>query len=921
MTEKERKAAAKKFVEKWKDCKGYEKGETQQFWTDLLQTVYGIKDTVGYINFEPPVKNEKTTNYIDAHIPSTKVVIEQKSKGTNLRKAKVQSDGEVLTPYQQARRYVNDLATDEQPKWVITCNFETFLIYDMNDRNREPEEVLLSDLEKDFYRLEFLANKENVHIKKEMEISKEAGLIIGELYDEILHAYDDKDDDETLKNLNILCVRLVFLLYAEDSGVFPRHQMFHDYLNKYPADELKEKLDILFKILSQKESERDKYAKPELLEFPYVNGGLFKDKIVIPRLNEKIRDILIHKASEDFDWSDISPTIFGAIFESTLNQETRRKGGMHYTAIENIHKVIDPLFFDSLQDELDGIIEEKISFNKKKKKLYDFQEKIANLKFLDPACGSGNFLTETYLSLRRLENQIFEYINNGQMELADENTNPIKVSIGQFYGIEINDFAVTVGQTALWIAENQMMKKTEDILSIDLDFLPLKSFNHIIEGNALTIDWDDITQNKVDYIMGNPPFVGARLMEENQKNEIVALFKNTKNVGNLDYVSGWYVKAAEYIKGTQIEVALVSTNSICQGEQPAILWKKLFNDGIKINYAYRTFRWDSESYIKAHVHCIIVGFAFFDRKEKIIYDGEIYNKVKNINAYLVEAENIFIDSRSKPLCDVPEIGIGNKPIDDGNYLFTEEEMKDFIRLEPKAEKYFRPFYGAQEFINNKPRYCLWIGRTSPEELMKMPKVMERIRNVKEFRLKSKSPGTVKLAETPTRFHVENIPQSTYLLIPRVSSENRRYIPIGYMDADSLCSDSVHITTKATMYEFGVLNSLVHMSWMRAVAGRLKSDYRYSKDIVYNNFPWPNPTKEQKERIEKTAELILKARDLYKESSLASLYNDDIMPKELKNAHIKNNIAVLDAYGFKHDIKESEIVAKLMKMYQNLVDDK
>jgi len=499
---------------------------------------------------------------------------------------------------------------------------------------------------------------------------------------------------------------------------------------------------------------------------------------------------------------------------------------------------------------------------------------------------------------------------------------PISVKISQFYGIEINDFAVKVAQTALWIAEAKMLHETENLLGKRIAFLPLKTSANIHERNALRTDWESIVpKNELSYILGNPPFVGARLMNDAQKSDVFNIFDGVKNNGNLDYVACWYKKAADLMKGTYIRTALVSTNSITQGEQVAILWKTLFEQGVHIDFAHRTFRWDSEANIKAHVHCVIVGFSVApNTAPKRLFDNGAEKIVRNINGYLVEADDIVIDSRTKPICNVPEIEIGNKPIDDGNYLFTKEEMDEFIKAEPKSKEYFRPWLGSREFINGFSRYCLWLGECSPKELRSMPKCLERVENVKQFRLKSKSAGTVKLAEKPTRFHVENMPQSYYLLIPRVSSENRKYIPIGFINPICLSSDSVHLIPNATIYHFGILTSNVHMAWMRAVAGRLEMRYRYSKDIVYNNFPWCSPTAEQKAKIEQTAQAILDARAKYPDCSLADLYDELTMPPELRKAHQLNDKAVMQAYGFDYKtMTESECVAELMKMYQRLTE--
>lgn len=704
--------------------------------------------------------------------------------------------------------------------------------------------------------------------------------------------------------------------------------MFHDYLKGYAVKDVRKALIDLFKILDTKPDERDPYLDDELLAFPYVNGGLFADEnIIIPRLDENIVDLILHKASENFDWSSISPTIFGAVFESTLNPETRRKGGMHYTSIENIHKVINPLFLDDLKADFNEIQQITVE-NTRKRKLSEFQNKLANLTFLDPACGSGNFLTETYISLRRLENDILRSFTS-QISFADFE-NPIKVSISQFYGIEINDFAVTVAKTALWIAESQMMKETEDILHMQLDFLPLKSYANITEGNALQIDWESVVpKHKLNYIMGNPPFVGYSMQSKAQKQDIFSIYvdekgKPYKTAGKIDYVSGWYFKASKYMQNTEICTAFVSTNSITQGEQVANVWKPLYDRfGIHINFAYRTFRWDSEASLKAHVHCVIIGFSAKKANKKLLYIDDRVQEVENINPYLIIAPDIFVESRKKPLCNVLEMTTGNRPADGGHLLIEENEYDEFVKAEPNAIKYIKRFVGSVEFINNKKRWCLWLVGINPSELRKMPNVMKRVELCKIDRENAPDAGRRKLAETPYLFREIKNPDS-YILIPRVSSERRRYVPIGFLNNETIVSDAVLIIPDANLYEFGVLTSNVHMAWTRAVCGRLKSDYRYSKDIVYNNFPWCTPTDAQKAKIEQTAQAILDARALYPDCSLADLYDETTMPPELRKAHQANDKAVMQAYGFTKDTEaftsESACVAELMKMYQKLVSD-
>jgi hypothetical protein len=914
-------SAVKKFVEYWKG-KGDEKQETARFWLELLSDVLGIKDATKFIEFEKPVFIDKTQKYIDAYIPSTKVLIEQKSAHIKLNSNAVQSDGELLTPFGQAFRYNTYLPYNEKVRWIIVSNFKEILIYDMNKPNKEPEQILLKNLAKEYYRLQFLADEGNEHIQKEMEVSLKAGNLVGKLYDALIKQYKNPNSKESLHSLNVLCVRLVFCLYAEDAGIFGKHGLFHDYLKQFKPNDVRKALIELFEFLDTKEKDRDPYDETMLSEFPYVNGGLFKyENIEIPNFNEETLDILLNKASAGFDWSQISPTIFGALFESTLNPETRRSGGMHFTSIENIHKVIDPLFLDELREEYSEIKQTK-SIKTRNQKFDDFQDKLKDITFFDPACGSGNFLAETYLSLRRLENELLaEKQQNGQISF---DTEIIKVSIGQFYGIEINDFAVTVAKTSLWIAESQMMKETEEIVNANLDFLPLKSYANIVEGNALRMDWESVVpKEKLDYIMGNPPFVGARLMSTDQKNDVISVWGNIKNIGNVDYVSCWYKKAADLMKNSNIKTALVSTNSITQGEQVAIMWKPLMEMGVKINFAYRTFRWDSESTQKAHVHCVIVGFSCDNEtnKGKRIFnsDGTV-DIAKNINGYLIDSKDIFIENCSTPLCKIaPMARSGNKPIDGGNYLFTEDEMIEFIKNEPKSEKYFKKWLGAEEFINNKTRYCLWLGDCSPNELLKMPECLKRVQAVRDFRLASKSEGTRKIADKPTRFHVETFPQKTFLVLPLTSSERRKYVPIGFLQPDTLASNLVVVVSDADLWHFGVITSNIFMSWMRAVCGRLKSDYRITKDNVYNNFPWCNPTDEQRAKIEQTAQAILDAREKYPDCSLAQLYGENtFLFPELVKAHQENDKAVMDAYGFAKDITESEIVAELFRMYEKLV---
>ena len=913
--------AALLFQSNWTN-RGYEKGESQQFWLDLLSNVFDIQDISSFITFEGQVKLNHTS-FIDGYIPSTKVLIEQKGSHIDLSKPIPQSDGSLLTPFQQAKRYAAELPYSQRPRWIVVCNFRSWYVYDMEQPNGEPQIILLEHFHKEYHRLTFLVQTGNAHLNREMEISVKAGKIIGVIYDKLLAQYLDPSSPETLHSLNMLCVRLVFCLYAEDAGIFGKKQQFGDYIKDIPAPQLRRALLNLFEVLDTPLHERDPYLEPELAAFPYVNGGLFtvQDKS-IPQFTDELRDLLVGKASDEFDWSEISPTIFGAIFESTLNPETRRSGGMHYTSIENIHKVIDPLFLNDLREELNTILAIPQE-NRRNQALRDYQQRLASLRFLDPACGSGNFLTETFLSLRRLENECLQAMlgNQSTLDFFDDR---IFVNIHQFYGIEINDFAATVAKTALWIAESQMLSETAKILARDIDFLPLKSYSNIIEGNALTLDWNEVCPaSELNYIIGNPPFVGYSLQSKEQKEELLSVFvdekgKPYKTAGKIDYVAGWYYKAAQMMQGTTIQAALVSTNSITQGEQVASIWKPLkdlFN--LQINFAYQTFRWDSEASIKAHVHCVIVGFSCYNtNKPKTIYtSGEQTIAAENINGYLVNADNIFVESRNKSLCDIPEMTTGNRPADGGHLIIEEEDYEDFIQKEPKAKAYIKKLTGAAEYINKKNRYCLWLKGISPAELRSMPLVLKRIELCKEDRLSGAS-DRQKLADTPHLFREQKNPD-TYIIVPATSSERRRYIPLGFMDKDTIPTNSAVIIPDATLYHFGILTSNVHMAWMRVVCGRLEMRYRYSKNIVYNNFPWPAITPEQEAEISRTAQAILDARNLYPDCSLADLYDEVTMPVELRRAHQANDRAVMRAYGLPVTTSESDTVAHLFRMYEQL----
>ena len=924
---REQKKQAKAFIKRWEN-RGNERQDSQPFWLDLLRSVYGIENPETYISFEDKVQLDHTS-FIDGWIEKTKVLIEQKGAHKDLNKGIRQSDGSFLTPFQQAKRYSANLPYSKRPRWIVTSNFTQFYVYDMEQPNAEATIINLADLGTEFYRLEFLVDKTNEHLEREMQISMQAGEIVGEIYEGLLAQYINPESEESLHAINQLIVRLVFCLYAEDSGIFGHKSMFHDYLAQFDSRQFRRALLDLFEVLDTPLEQRDPYLEYSLSTFPYVNGGMFAERrIEIPNFTEDLRNLILEHASSNFDWSDISPTIFGAVFESTLNPETRRSGGMHYTSIENIHKVIDPLFLDDLKDELNEIRQFKqVSTIEQKAK--QFQSKLASLTFLDPACGSGNFLTETYISLRRLENEAIK-LYMGDRVLLDTGVDLVKVKLAQFYGIEINDFAVSVAKTALWIAESQMLEATNDIVYANIDFLPLKSYTNIVEGNALTLDWEEVvSKERLNYIIGNPPFIGKKEQSSTQKSELISAFDN-KKVGNIDYVSAWYYKAINLIKNTNIHVAFVSTNSITQGEQVPVLWQILLEKGIELFFAYQSFIWSAETKSRdiAKVHCVIIGFKHKDSTsvlEKYLFTRDSKQTVPHINPYLIAAPDYIISSRTKPICDVSEMSYGSMPIDNGFLILDREEVEELILENEENKNFIKKYVGGQELIKNKERWCLWLEGLSPSLYKKSKFIMNRLSLTKEFRESSKRRQTVKMAEFPYLFGEIRQPSTRMVVIPKVSSENRRYVPICLIDPEVIVNGSALIIPEANNYILGIMISNVHMAWMRVVAGRMKSDYQYSANVVYNNFPWPTVSKEQEKKITQTAQAILSARELYPDSSLADLYDELTMPVELRKAHQANDRAVMEAYGMtkiengkKTWLSESETVARLFEMYEEMI---
>ena len=929
--------AAAAFAKKWQGI-GDEKQDSQRFWFELLQKVYGIEDPASFVRFEQRVKLSHVS-FIDVMIPATHTMIEQKSLGKDLDAPIKQSDGTFLKPFEQAKRYAAALPYSERPRWIVSCNFSEFHVYDMERPNDEPERIALKDLGKEYYRLHFLVDVRDSHIQREMDLSREAGTLVGKIYSALLPCYGDAPTAKDLQDLNKLIVRLVFCFYAEDAGLFGARNAFQHCMETFRAENFRLALITLFRVLDQKPEERDRFLDPKFAAFPYVNGSLFTEDVPVPPMDEPTRTLILEEGC-GFDWSGISPTIFGSIFESTLNPATRRHGGMHYTSIENIHKVIDPLFLDGYKERFHEAMQEKQT-KRRIERLRDLQRDLGRGQYFDPACGSGNFLTESYLSLRRLENDILRETLMGEsgtgvlgLDFAGSSEEDyVHVSIQQFHGIEINDFATSVAKTALWIAESQMFRETEDIIHKEMDFLPLHTNSNIREGNALRMDWKEVLPPSDDVkILGNPPFVGYSLQSKEQKADMLATYidengKPYKKAGKIDYVSGWYFKAAEYMNGTNVKTAFVSTNSITQGEQVADIWEPLYHRfGIHIDFAYRTFRWDSESTNKAHVHVVIIGFSAQKNiaknpNEKMLFsDTGAHQNVENISPYLTATKPIFIHARSKPISDVPEMLIGGKPAEGGHLILTVEEKNDLLEKEPQAAPFLRPFMMGKDFIDRKPRYCIWLDGVEPQEIKKCPEIIRRVKAVRDFRLQSKKKATQKKADTPTLFDEIRDSKTDYIALPKVSSENRRYIPMDYLPKEIIAGDMLFMIPNAELYHFGILESNVHMAWMRAVCGRLEMRYRYSSTVVYNTFPWPTPTPEQRAEIERTAQGILDARANHPGSSLADLYDDVFMPKDLREAHRANDRATLRAYGFPLKITEPDCVAELMKRYEALASN-
>ena len=1007
MNAAEQKRAAREFVERWQAMPCVEEEHSRSFWIELVHDVLGVEQPTRVLEFERKVRGRK----IDVFYEDMGILIEQKGRGVSLDKASERSKrAGAETPFQQAKWYADNLvwSARQHLRWILTCNFDEFRVYDLDVERPEDAYVsfTLAELPEQLHLLAFFTDKANSRIEREMQLSADAGALVGKLYAGLAGRYRNLDaDPREQRSLNILVVRLVFLLYAEDCGLLQEKDALLNYLREFRADQMRQAVLDLFEVLDTPDGSggtqnlRDPYLPDALAAFPYVNGGLFSDAdVVVPQFTEEIRLDLLVEASRKFDWSQINPTIFGAVFESTLNPATRHAGGMHYTSIENIHKAIDPLFLDDLRAELDEIEAEKVE-KRRRLKLRAFQDKLASIRVLDPACGSGNFLTESYLSLRRLENLVLESLrdigaNAGQTALDVGGELSVKVSIDQFFGIEVNDFAVSVAKTALWIAEEQMLDATAEVLQTDCDFLPLKSNGHLVEGNALALDWNEVLPAaQCSYIVGNPPFLGYSNQTREQKADLLSTWtdargKQVKGAGKLDYVSCWHYLASRYMQDNpRIRAAFVSTNSICQGEQACAVWKNLAQlFSTRIDFAWQTFVWDSEAADKAHVHVVVVGFSVHPDAEDgerggahaalLAGEGEgastasqagekdgahaalsagegagadaggtrplrlfrhdaqsgVFEESRpaHINAYLCDAPDVYIEPRRASLCAAPAMTTGNRPADGGHLIVEDACLASFIRDDPAAKEWIRPFLGSREFINGIRRWCLWLVECPDAQIDAMPLVRERVAACRADRLAAPDAGRRKLACAPKLFREQVAPQTPYLVVPKVSSERRAYVPIGYVDGGTVCSDLLFIVPQGGLYHFGVLHSRVHNAWMRMVCGRLESRYRYSQALVYNNFPWPGATPETlptpvedlvapavRERVEACAQAVLDARAAHPGCTLAELYDPDKTPADLSRAHAALDAAVEGAYGVSFAGDEEAIVAHLFTLYAAL----
>lgn len=888
---------ALQFSNEWKDANN-EKADAQTFWNEFF-VVFGITRR-RVASFEvPATKTDGQGGFIDM-LWKGNCLIEHKSRGKDLDMA-----------CRQAFDYFPGIKEAELPKYVIVSDFARFRVYNLDESTHI--EFRLEDLTQNIHHFGFISGYQKTTYKEEDPVNIEAALRMGKLHDQL------KAIGYEGHHLEVYLVRLLFCLFADDTGIFEK-DCFQQYLEQRTSEDgsdLANHLAELFQVLNTPKDKLLKTLDESLAQFPYVNGKLFDETLPIAAFNNNMRQLLIDCCY--MDWSKISPAIFGSLFQSVMDPEKRRNIGGHYTSEKNILKLIKPLFLDELWEEFESI---KSNPNK----LKEFHKKLSTLKFLDPACGCGNFLVIAYRELRLLEIQILRGLIGKEEKLLKIDMQ-VLIDVDQFYGIEIEEFPARISEVALWLIDHQMNMLISEEFGQYFVRLPLKKSPNIINGNALQIDWKELIKpEKLSYILGNPPFVGARLMNDSQKSEMAVIFANVKGYGVLDYVTAWYIKAADYIQGTNIQVAFVSTNSISQGEQVGVLWNGLLNNyKLKINFAHRTFKWTNEAKGKAAVHVVIIGFAQFDIKDKLIYEyedvkGEPHElKVKHINPYLFEGNDVLIISRNKPICDVQEIVRGSESTDDGHFLLNEDEVHELVSKYPNSINFIRQFMGGGDLLNQKKRWCLWLKDIPANEYRDITLVMEKVKNVKLFRENSKKARTREWASLPTLFSEDRQPTTNFLIIPKISSERRKYIPVAYVGPEIIINNTVSAISNATFYSFGIIESQMHMTWMRYVCGRMKSDYIYSNDIVYNNYPWPkNPGEKNTKAVEENAQQVLDVRAKYPESSLADLYDPLTMPAELVKAHKELDKAVDLCYRPQPFTTEANRIEFLFGLYNEYI---
>lgn len=954
----DRRKDAEAFVRRWSG-RGYEKGEASSFWIDLFQTVLGLDDAIERLQFEVPIKTlaSDSSGFIDVHIPSASTIVEMKSSGVDLAKKEMRQ-GRMVTPAEQARDYANGFPYSLRPRYLIACNFEEMWVYD-TARNPLADKPLyripLEDLPRQVDVLRFLSGEAKPPEVLAREVSVEAGRIMGRLHEHAERAYGDTSKPSVQHAVSVLLTRLMFLMFAEDAGLLLSAKKdgvrdnlaFRDYVRSWSPENLSTGLKVLFDWLDTKPEDRDPYASEKLRAFPYVNGGLFREKIPIPTLDEDFRHTLIVDGCQEFDWSGVSPTVFGSIFEGALSPDHRRRNGQHFTTPEAIHRVIDPLFLDDLKEKFVDACNRDTAGGARTKALLALQDEIASVSVLDPAAGSGNFLTESYLSLRRLENRVlFElsYTGKGAGDqtafsgdlFSDAMDLQPKVSLANYHGVELEDYACCVARTALWIAEIQADRDTSKVLTVTRPALPLNDYEGIVCANALRIDWNDVvSSDKVTHICGNPPFLGSYRLDAIQKADRKRLFG--AGGGVLDYVACWYVKAAEYMGGGPIKAAFVSTNSICQGQQVEPLWGRLFSLGFHIDFAWTTFFWSSEADDPAHVHVVIVGFSKTGEKPRVLHrtrEGEAV-LCDNINGYLMAAPDWFVTKSTRQASGMPEMSRGCQPTGK-SLIMTDDEARGLVDAEPEAARWIRPFSMGKDFVDGEARRCLWLKDATLNDIASMPLVEERVKEVRDFRLASPKAATRKKAATPWLFDEVRDPEGTYIGVPKVTSANRTYIPMGFVTDGMVPGDKLYFIPTGSLFLFGVLMSRFHNAWMRMTCGRLKSDYSYSNTIVYNTFVFPTPNESKKSEVERCAQAVLDARAAHPDSSLAEMY-DGISPvpegatgaqarkfdrfvfSDLKAAHEKLDSAVEAAYGVDFGGDEGKIVAHLFGLYAKAVE--